>query len=69
LHFLLRDSGKVAVSIQDLTGFTQATALPSAMLEAGPHDVKLPLRGLATGIYAVIVTSADGRTVIQLEVR
>ena len=69
MHFQLREAGKVAVSIQDVTGYTRATALPTTMLTAGAHDVKLPLHALLPGIYLVIVNSPDGRTVVRLEVK
>jgi hypothetical protein len=69
MHFQLREAGKVAVSIQDVTGYTRTTALPTTLLTAGAHDVRLPLHDLLPGIYLVVVNSPDGRTVVRLEVK
>ena len=69
LHFVLRDAGPVAVSVQDLAGFSRATVPLATTVAAGAHDVRLPLHGLRPGVYAVVVVSADGRQVIRLEVR
>ena len=69
LHFQLRDAGKLEVQLQDLMGQARATALPPTTLEAGAHDVKLPLQKLSPGLYLVIVTSADGREVMRLDVK
>ena len=69
MHCQLRDAGKLEVSIQDMTGFTRAKALPATTLAAGAHDVKLPLRTLLPGLYLVVVNSADGRRTIRLEVK
>lgn len=59
----------MAVSIQDVTGFARATALPYSRQEAGAHNVTLPLQKLAAGIYLGVITGPDGREVIRLEVR
>ena len=69
LHFQLRDAGPVTVSVQDLAGLARATVPLATTVAAGAHDVRLPLHGLQPGVYAVVVTSADGRQVIRLEVR
>ncbi|MBF9223943.1 LamG-like jellyroll fold domain-containing protein [Hymenobacter ruricola] len=69
MHFQLRDAGSVEVRIEDMTGLPRALALPLAKLEAGAHDVRLPLHELRPGLYLVIVTSADGRSVVRLEVK
>ena len=69
MHFQLRDAGKLDISIQDMTGYTRTSALPSTTLEAGAHEVKLPLHTLRAGLYLVIVNSADGRDIIRLEVK
>ncbi|RZL14262.1 MAG: T9SS type A sorting domain-containing protein [Hymenobacter sp.] len=63
----LLQASPVQISLQDLSGVTRFSMEPQA-LEAGKHTLDVPLNTLASGIYLLVVESADGRKTTRLEV-
>lgn len=67
LALLLHEGGPVQVSLQDLSGVPRLTLEPRT-LQAGSHKLEVPLHGVPTGVYLLVVDSPEGRQVTRLQV-
>jgi hypothetical protein len=53
----------VLLQLRDLTGRVMSEA--QCRLTAGPHILDLPVSGLASGLYFVVIQGDDGRSVVR----
>lgn len=67
LALLLQEAGDVTISLQDLSGVSKLRLAPRS-LEAGTHTLEVPLQGVPTGVYMLVVESPEGRQVTRLQV-
>ena len=64
VRFTLNAPADVSVSVVDVTGRVVARIHEGA-LGAGPHALRLDVRGLASGVYLVRVSGAGGVAAAQ----
>jgi hypothetical protein len=68
LRYELSRAGRVTLEIVDVHGRRSRTLLRDAMLLAGAHEIDLPTRGLAPGLYFVVLTELDRHATQRLVV-
>ena len=60
VRFTLPRQTRVTLALVDAAGRQVRTLMNSALLEAGPHDVRIERRGLAAGLYFLALRSDAG---------
>jgi hypothetical protein len=63
----LNDNSQVSVSLTNLNGQVVAE-LPARALEAGSHELTLPVAGLPNGVYTARVVMNDAVQTVRLTV-
>lgn len=68
LLFEQKVTGPLNVRIADVLGRNHRVVVRDEVRPAGPQRIELPLQGLASGVYTVVVRTASGQEHIRLQI-